>query len=236
MGKSRLVEEFTRIAVARGFAVAQGSGARFRRRQGSRTPFASLVRSLLGIAPGADEAARRAAAEAAIARASAVGRTGASSSTTCSTCRSLSKTAPPMTPWKTRPATRASEPWLPICCAARAPRSPVADHHRGRALGRPAPARPSGQDGRDRRRVCRAADHDLADRRRSARRGVAGQRGRRLADDHRSRRRCRMTMPARWSRPSSPGTRRSPNAASSARPATRFSSSSSCVTPRRART
>ena len=73
MGKTRLVEEFTRIAVARGFAAHKGLVLDFGVGKGEDA-FRSVVRSLLGIAPGGDEAARRAAAEAAIARCSVIGR------------------------------------------------------------------------------------------------------------------------------------------------------------------
>ncbi len=67
MGKSRLIEEYIRIATGMGFAVHRGHVLDFGARRGEDA-LGAVVRSLVGIAPGSDSAARRAAAQAAAAR------------------------------------------------------------------------------------------------------------------------------------------------------------------------
>ncbi len=67
MGKSRLVEQYTRTAIDKGFAVHKALVLDFGVGKG-QDAFRSIVRSLLEIAPGGEEAARLAAAEAAISR------------------------------------------------------------------------------------------------------------------------------------------------------------------------
>jgi class 3 adenylate cyclase/tetratricopeptide (TPR) repeat protein len=67
MGKSRLVDEYTRIATEKSFAVHRGLVLDFGTGRGEDA-FRSVVRSLVGLAPGGDQAARRAAAEAVAAR------------------------------------------------------------------------------------------------------------------------------------------------------------------------
>ena len=66
IGKTRLVEEFTMVAADQGFASHRGLVLDFGVGKG-QDAIRSVVRSLLGIAPSGGKAARRAAAEAAIA-------------------------------------------------------------------------------------------------------------------------------------------------------------------------
>jgi class 3 adenylate cyclase/tetratricopeptide (TPR) repeat protein len=66
IGKSRLVEEYTRIAADAGFVIHKGQILDFGGK--GDDAFRSVVRSLLGVAPDCGEAERKAAAEAAIER------------------------------------------------------------------------------------------------------------------------------------------------------------------------
>ena len=65
IGKTRLVEEFTRIAAANGFKVHRGLVLDFGVGEG-RDAIRSVVQSLLDIPSGSDAATRQAAANAAI--------------------------------------------------------------------------------------------------------------------------------------------------------------------------
>jgi class 3 adenylate cyclase/tetratricopeptide (TPR) repeat protein len=67
MGKTRLVDEFIKIAIEKNFAVHRGHVLDFGAGRGEDA-LRSVVRSLVGSAPGSDAAARRSAAEAAVAR------------------------------------------------------------------------------------------------------------------------------------------------------------------------
>ena len=156
------------------------------------------------------------------------------SSTTCSTCRSRSSCARSTTPWTTPAATRASGATVARLverASAGAPRLLVVeDVHWADRLTLAHLAQLAATV----RAVPRRPGHDLADRGRPARPGVARRGRRRPAPDDRPR-------PARAERGAGAGrshsstrTPRSPSAASSAPLATRSSSSSSCATPRRA--
>ena len=110
-----------------------------------------------------------------------------SSSTICSTCRSRPSCGPSTTPWTTRRATRASGATVAGLVERASPRAAAAPGRRGRALGGPADAGAPGQPRRDGRRLPGAPGHDLADRGRPARPGVARRGRRRPAPDHRPR-------------------------------------------------
>ena len=111
----------------------------------------------------------------------------------------------------------------------------AAARRRGRALGGPADAGATGRASpRPWPRCPARPGHDLADRGRSARPGLARRGRRRPAPDDRSRP-AATGGGAGAGRPFLARRRPSPSAASSGPPATRSSSSSSCATPRRAR-
>ena len=172
-------------------------------------------------APGGTRSARSCAACSASTLASDAaggprgGRTGAGrrlwwrpttrcSSTTCSTCRSRPSCAPSTTPWTTRRATRASGARWPrlVERASRArPRLLVVeDLHWADRLTLAQLA----ELGAAVARVPGAPGHDLADRGRPARRGVAEPDRRRTAADHRPRPAAAPRRRWRWQARSSP--------------------------------
>ena len=107
IGKTRLAEEFEAMAEALGFACHTALVLDFGAGKG-QDAIRTLVRSLIDLPRGADEAVRARAAEHAIAPPTSSGKSSGSSSTTSSTSRSRPSCAPSTTPWKTRPGTGAS--------------------------------------------------------------------------------------------------------------------------------
>ena len=184
IGKTRLVEELQALAEAAGFVCHTALVLDFGAGSG-QDAIRALVRSLLGLGdeqrPGGAQSGARAGPGATRRSPSA-----ASTSTISSTCRSRLSCVRCTTRWTTRrAATACARPLRPGAPGQHAYAS--AARGRGRALGGPGHARPSGEPRRHGRRLPGAPGHDLAHRGRSARPRLALQHRRQPLDDHRSR-------------------------------------------------